>query len=54
MRQHGVTGFFAAPLPTSMPTAMPTSSRQIPAKAAAAMQACQSLAPRPRRLSGPG
>jgi len=54
LRKHGVTGVLAAPPPTSLPTSMPTSSRQIPAMAAAAMQACQSLAPRPGRLSGQG
>jgi hypothetical protein len=54
LRKHGVTGALAAPPPTSLSTSMPTSSRQIPAKAAAAMQACRSLAPQPHRLSGPG
>jgi len=58
LRKHGVTGVPAVPPPTSLPTSlstsMPTSSRQIPAKAAAAIQACQSLAPRPGRLSGQG
>jgi len=52
MRKHGVTGFFRAPLPTSSRR----TSIQIPAKTAAAMQACHSLAPHPRlgQLSGPG
>jgi hypothetical protein len=41
LRQHGVTGFFAAPPPTSFRShnAVP-----VPAKAAAAVQACHSLA----------
>jgi hypothetical protein len=60
MRKHGVTGALAAPLPTSMPTFMPTSRNgrgrgvRIPAKESAAMQACQSLAPRPGQGSGQG
>jgi hypothetical protein len=60
LRKHGVTGAFTSPPGMSMPTSMPTSRNgrgrgvQIPAKVPAAMQACQSLAPRPGQGSGPG
>jgi hypothetical protein len=55
MHSHGVTGALAsplgdAPLPSVMPT--PGSTRQIPAKAAAAIKACQSLAPLPTGRPG--
>lgn len=59
MRKHGVTGAFASPPGMSMPTSLPTSGPngrargvQIPAKVSAALQACQSLAPRPGQSSG--
>jgi hypothetical protein len=51
MRKHGVTGTLAAPPPTALPTAPPTRPGVlIPDKVGAAMQACQSLAPRPTGL----
>ena len=54
MRKHGVTGTLAASLPTSLPTPSRRTTVQIPAKVSAAMQACQSLAPRPGQGSGQG
>jgi hypothetical protein len=58
MGKHGVTGALAAPRRSSLPTSLPTSSRgtavQIPAAVSAALQACQSLAPRPSQGSVPG
>ncbi len=60
MRKHGVTGAFASPPGMSRPTSPPSrrTTVQIPAKVSAklsaAMQACQSLAPRPGQGSGPG
>lgn len=58
MHKHGVTGAFASPPGMSMPTSLPAPSRgttvQIPARESAAMQACQSLAPRPGQGPGPG
>ena len=57
MRKHGVTGASASPSGMSMPTSGPNGRGrgvQIPAKVSAALQACQSLAPRPGQSSAPG